>query len=204
MFKKNILATLMLLPALGMANGDLKPMLQIGYDWGGKTLATVQRPYEVDQTINAGEGLSLEGGAVAEFTPNFEMQFLVGYKYDGITEYNGEVTWDTIPFTATAMFKKNRWKFGGGVTYHVNPHLSGKFTGYDSSGNYFEDAANDRYDNALGGVIQVQYMATNNFSVGVKGTFIEYQLQGDASQKARGDSFGFNLSYAFGERSEFR
>jgi len=205
MLKKITLTTLLTLPLLLQAQSNLKPMIQVGYDWGGTTLATVQHTYEADQKIKAGNGLNLEAGAVISSPESpLELQFLIGYKFDYISDYNGDVTWDTIPFTAVAMFKEKKWKFGGGVTYHLNPEISGSFSGYDNAGTYFNDNVDDKYENALGGVVQVQYMATDNLAVGLKGTFIEYKLKNDTSVTAKGNSFGINFSYAFGARSEFR
>ena len=107
--------------------------------------------------------------------------------------------------TQSVIIRKNiRWKVGGGVTYHLNPHISGSFTGYDNRGTYFNDSVNDRYEDALGGVAQIDYIATDNFAIGIRGTYIEYKLKNDPSITANGNSIGFNLSYAFGERSEFR
>lgn len=210
MIKKISLATLLTLTSL-FATDTLKPMLQMGYDWGGTTLATVYHDgnYYYDSEINeirAGEGLSFEAGAsLGNPSSNMELQFLVGYKFDSDSASNGDVTWDVIPFTALAMFKAQRWKFGGGVTYHLNPTLSGGFSGYDNSGQYYNDTVNDEYDNAVGGVAQIQYMATNSFAIGLKGTFIEYELKNDATQIAKGNSIGILASYTFGnERSAFR
>lgn len=205
MIKKISLATLLTLSTLSAAD-TLKPMLQMGYDWGGTTLATVQHTYEGTNEIRAGQGLSFEAGAsLGNPSSNMELQFLVGYKFDSDNASNGDVTWDVIPFTALAMFKAQRWKFGGGVTYHLNPALSGGFSGYDNSGAYYNDTVNDEYDNAVGGVAQIQYMASNSFAIGLKGTFIEYELKSDPSYIAKGNSIGILLSYTFGnERSAFR
>ncbi len=205
MIKKISILTLLTLSSIH-ANQDLKPMIQMGYDFGGTTLATIERDGYYDSDINkirAGQGLSFEVGAVVD-NPNMELQFLVGYKFDQESASNGEVTWDMIPFTAVALFKSNRWKFGGGLTYHLNPELLGSFTGYDADGKYFNDKADDTYENAIGGVVQVQYMVTDNFSMGLKGTFIEYQLKEDNSITANGNAIGINFSYAFGERSRYR
>lgn len=199
MFKKISLTTLLTLSALN-ANDTLKPMLQMGYDWGGTTLATIYHTYEGTNTIRAGEGLSFEAGASMS-TPHspMELQFLVGYKFDSDSAYNGDVTWDMIPFTALAMFKADRWKFGGGATYHLNPTLTGSFSGYDN------DNVNDEYNSAFGGVVQMQYMATDAFGIGLKGTFIEYELKNDPTYKVKANSIGFVASYTFGnERYEYR
>jgi hypothetical protein len=205
MIKKISLLTLLALSYLG-ASQDLKPILQIGYDVGGTTLATVEHNDYYDSSINkirAGQGLSFEVGAVVD-APNLELQFLVGYKFDQDNASNGEVTWDVIPFTALGMVKSNRWKFGGGVTYHLNPELVGSFRGQDNNGNNFQDKVDDAYENAIGGIAQIQYMATQNFTIGLKGTFIEYKLKKDNTVTAKGNAVGLNFSYTFGERSHFR
>lgn len=211
MFKKVsfslIAATLLSHNALN-AN-DLKPMLQIGYDFGGKTLATVEEydyynGYDTSE-IRAGQGLGFEAGIAMENNQkNLELQLLIGYKFDRESTSNGSVTWDRIPLTSLAMIKKNKWKFGGGLTYHINPELSGSFTGYENDGTYFNDSVDDEYDNALGAVLQAQYMISEATSIGIKGTFIEYKLKSDSSVTASGNSVGINFSYTFGERSEFR
>ena len=206
MIKNITLASLLMLPLTAMANSStIKPMVQFGYDFGGKTLATVYSDYEGTTKIQAGEGVRIEAGAMVSSPQNpLELQFLVGYKFEGKTASNGDVTWDSTPFTALALFTNKKWKFGGGVTYHLNPHLAGSFSGYDNTGTYFNDAVNDRYDNAFGGVAQIGYKATDNFTIGIRGTYIEYKLKNDPSVIANGNSIGFNFSYAFGERSEFR
>ena len=205
MLKKISLLTFLTLASLN-ASESLMPILQMGYDFGGTTLATVERDdydYSSVNKIRAGQGLSFEMGAVVD-SPGLELQFLIGYKFDNESASNGEVTWDLIPFTALALFKSNRWKFGGGLTYHLNPALDGSFTGYDQNGDYFHDKADDEYENAVGAVAQMQYRLTRNFSMGVKGTFIEYKLKRDNSVTAQGNTVGVNFSYVFGERSRFR
>jgi hypothetical protein len=209
MLKKVSLITLLTFSALS-ASDNLKPMIQIGYDWGGTTLATVEHPatyysYSDITKIRAGAGLNLEVGAsLSNPDSHMELQFLIGYKFEHDSADNGSVTWDVIPFTALAMFKSQRWKFGGGVTYHLNPEIDGSFSGYEN-GKPFTDKIDDQYENAFGGVAQIQYMATNALAIGVKGTFIEYKLKEDPTITAKGNSIGLNFSYTFGnERSRFR
>lgn len=204
MIKQISLVTLLTFTSLS-ANDTLKPMLQMGYDFGGSTLATVQHTYEGSNNIQAGQGLSFEAGAsLGNPRSDIELQFLVGYRFDSDSASNGDVTWDVVPFTALAMFKAERWKIGGGVTYHLNPTLSGGFSGYENNV-YYNDSVNDQYENAIGAVAQIQYMATNSFGIGLKGTFIEYELKSDSTQTAKGNSIGILASYTFGnERSRFR
>ena len=203
------LMTSLMLSSTTLTASDLNPMLQFGYDFGGETLATVEKydyydGYETSK-IRAGQGLNFEvGAAISSQESPMEFQFLIGYKVDRESTSNGSVTWDRIPLTAIAMVKKNRWKFGGGLTYHLNPELSGSFTGYDNNGDYFNDSVDDEYDDALGGVVQAQFMISEAISVGVKGTFIKYKLKNNSSVTVKGNSIGINFSYTFGEYSEFR
>ncbi len=202
------LLSIMALTNSSLNASDLKPMIQLGYDFGGTTLATVEEydSYNGYQTsrIRAGEGLDLElGASISDAKSSLELQFFIGYKVDQKSTYDGSVTWDRTPFTSIAMFKKNNWKFGGGATYHVNPKLSGSFSGYDN-GVYYTDSVYDRYKNAIGGVIEIQYQVSENSAIGLKGTLIEYELESDHNVKANGNSIGLHFSYTFGERSEFR
>lgn len=136
MIKKISLATLLTLSSLS-ASDTVKPMLQMGYDWGGTTLRVVKHDTlfygrDVDK-IRAGQGLSFEAGAAI---------------------------------------------------------------------------SND--DNAIGGIAQIQYRATNAFSLGVKATFIEYDLINslpgvEEAKTVDGNSIGIVFNYTFGnERSRFR
>ena len=203
------LATTLLLSTNAINANDLKPMLQFGYDIGGETLATVETYDSYDgydtSKIRAGQGFNFEVGAsVSSEESPIEFQFLIGYKVDRESTSNGSVTWDRIPMTALTMIKNDRWKFGAGLTYHLSPELSGSFTGYDNNGDYFNDSVDDEYEDALGGVVQVQYQFNNAMALGIKGTFIEYKLKSNPSIIAKGNSVGINFSYTFGERSEFR
>ena len=208
MFKKISLITLLTLGTLS-ASDTLKPIIQMGYDFGGTKLATItHEDYNgySSYDIRAGEGLSFEAGAaLSNDNSNMELQFLIGYKFDSDSADNGDVTWDVIPFTALAMFKSNQWKFGGGVTYHLNPELDSSFPIYDKNNNFLSNGINDEYNNAFGGVVKMQYRVTPSLDIGVKGTFIEYELKNDPTITADGNSIGFVLSFTFGnERSEFR
>lgn len=188
---------------------DLHPVFQMGYDFGGKTLATVEHydyynGYELNK-IRAGQGLVFEGGAaISSPEHDLGLKLLVGYKFDRESAFNGSVTWDRVPLSAIATLHKNRWSFGGGITYHISPELSGKFTGYDNNGNYFEDRVDDVYDDSLGAILEAQYHITQSSAIGLRGTLIEYKLKENPSVVANGNSIGVHFSYTFGKESVFR
>jgi len=188
---------------------DLHPVFQMGYDFGGKTLATVEHydyytGYEINK-VRAGQGLVFEGGAsISSEASNLELKLLVGYKFDRESTSNGAVTWDRVPLSAIAMVKKHKWKLGAGLTYHINPELSGSFSGYDAQGNYFEDKVDDLYEDSVGAVIEAQYNFSESSAIGIRGTLMEYKLKEDPSVVANGNSIGLNFIYTFGKETAFR
>ncbi|HHS92684.1 MAG TPA: hypothetical protein ENK82_05010 [Campylobacterales bacterium] len=209
---KKISLSLIAIATLGSQNlsaSDLNPIFQFGYDFGGNTLAEVEHyDYYTGYVVNkirAGQGVSFEGGAsITSDSNDLELKFLVGYKFDQESSFNGSVTWEQVPLTAVAMIKKNRWKFGGGITYHITPRLSGGFSGYDQNNIYFNDSVDDSYEDTLGTVLEAQYNFTDSAAIGIKGTLIEYKLKNDPSVIANGNSVGINFTYTFGKESVYR
>jgi len=173
----------------------IKPLLQVGYNGGGDELITVEHEYSSNYTIDAGDAFFIEGGmAIENPMANFETQIFIGYKFDtdSVTG-GGDVTWDAIPITAMGLFTYDGWKFGLGLTYHIDPTLRGDFVG--------DIHIRDEFEDALGGVVQVQYEIANVFSIGLRGTFIEYELERDPTQKANGNSLGVVATVKFGGSS---
>jgi hypothetical protein len=172
----------------------IKPLLQIGFTGGGDELVTIEHEYSRNYTIDAGDSFFIEAGmAIENPVTNFETQLFVGYKFDTDTAGNGDITWDAIPITALGLFNFQGWKFGGGITYHISPELSGDFAG--------DLHIRDEFEDAIGGIIQVQYEIAKVFSIGLRGTFIEYQLKRDNNQKANGNSLGVVATIKFGGSS---
>ncbi|NOZ90316.1 MAG: hypothetical protein GXO60_03415 [Epsilonproteobacteria bacterium] len=190
---------LLILPIfLTLSFGDLiKPVIEISLESGGDELVTIDHDYDSDYTIDAGDGLNLAMGmSIDNPEKNFETQLTVGYKFDSDSASNGDITWSMIPITALGFFKIPNWKFGGGLTYHLSPELKSTFDNYRFT---------DEFNNALGAIVQIQYEPTGFFAIGLKGTFIEYELKKNTSQKANGNSLGLVLTIKFGgTRSRYR
>lgn len=189
--------TALLLGSLSLTQAaEIKPLIQLGFSSGGDELVTVEHDFSNDVTIEAGDGFTIETGMAIEVTPNFENQFLIGYRFKDDNAYNGDISWDTIPLTALGFFKVQNWKFGGGLTYHISPELDGRFD---------KDEINYQFENALGVVAQIQYEVMNAFAIGIRLTFIEYERKHDHTQTASGNSLGVVGTFKFGgERSRFR
>jgi len=170
---------------------SIRPIIQLGFTSGGDELVTIEHDYSSNYTIDAGDGINMEVGmAIDNPLNNFETQLLIGYKFDSDSADNGDITWSTIPISALAFIKTQGWKFGGGFTYHISPSLEGNF----------RDGVRirDDFDDALGAIIQIEYEPIDAFAIGVRGTFIEYQLTNQPSQKANGNSVGLVVSFKFG------
>jgi len=209
---KKILLSLITLIGINTSNlmaAQLNPIIQLGYDFGGETLAEVQHydaynGYDINK-VRAGQGVNLELGASMSNDANtLELKLLAGYKVDQKSAYNGSVRWERIPLSAVALLKNNRWKLGGGVTYHIDPRLVGNFSGIDNNNVPFNDHVDDLYENSVGAIVEVQYNITESTSIGLKGTLIEYSLKNNPSVVADGNSVGINLAYTFGKESAFR
>jgi len=190
--------TILILPLLiTLATATPRPLIQFGFESGGDELVTIDHDYEGDYTIDAGDGFRFElGMAIDDPLGVLELQFLAGYKFDSDSADNGSITWSMIPLSAIGFIKIPQWKFGVGLTYHLNPELDGNF------GN---DDIQDDFENALGGLVQIQYEPIDAFALGIRATFIDYELQSDNTQKANGNSIGFIGTFKFGgKRSRFR
>jgi len=193
---KKALLILPLLITLATATNP-RPLIQFGFESGGDELVTIDHDYKGDYTIDAGDGFRFElGMAIDDPLGMLELQLLAGYKFDSDSADNGDITWSMIPLSALGFIKIPHWKFGGGLTYHVSPELDGNF------GN--DDIQYD-FENALGGVMQIQYEPIDAFALGLRATFIEYKLKNDNTQTASGNSIGFIGTFKFGgKRSRFR
>ena len=168
----------------------IKPLVQFGYNGGGDELVTVEHEYSSNYTIDAADAYFIEGGmAIENPMANFETQLFIGYKFDTDSASNGDITWSMIPFNALGFFRVQNWKFGGGLTYHISPKLRSTFDNARFT---------DEFENALGAIVQIQYEPLNFLAIGLKGTFIEYELKDDNSKKTNGNSLGFVLTFKFG------
>jgi hypothetical protein len=189
---KKVLFILPIFISLSFADytNTIKPVIEVSFEGGGDELVTIDHDYDSDYTIDAGDGLNMAMGmAIDNPVNNFETQLTIGYKFDTDSASNGDITWSMIPFNALGFFRVQNWKFGGGLTYHISPKLRSTFDNARFT---------DEFENALGAIVQIQYEPLNFLAIGLKGTFIEYELKDDNSKKTNGNSLGFVLTFKFG------
>ena len=169
-------------------------MLKVGFDFGGDTLATVRFTDGSTQSIKGNQGYYFGAGASILLTDSkdVEVEGTVSYKEDSVTASNGEVIFSRVPIDVLAFYRfPEHFRVGGGLTYHVNP----KLTGSGVVGN-----VNIGFDNALGLVLQAEYLLppwsprTPKMSIGVRFTMLDYETNG-ATVKSNGVGATFSIAF---------
>ena len=149
---------------------DTNFAFKAGYDTGGDTLVTVVFLGGETDKIKANAGLFLGGGvSIVNDAKDVETEITLNYKVDDITAANGDVTWSRWPIDALVFYREPSVRFGGGLTYHLNPNLSG--SGVVSG-------LNVNFKDALGFVLQVDWRMTEKLNLGVRYTALDYDVEG--------------------------
>ncbi len=168
---------------------DIRPMIKAGYDFGGETLVTVVFTDGSRDSIKANEGLFFGGGAsIVNDTKDMEIELTLSYKFQTITANNGDVDWTRWPLEALVFYRLPQVRVGGGLTYHLNPKLSGSGVvgGLDV-----------KFQNALGFVLQADYRLTDRANLGVRYTSLEYTVTGGGAGAAKSNGIGITFSGSF-------
>lgn len=141
-----------------------------GYDTGGDTLVTVTFVGGDTDKIKANEGLFFGGGvSIVNDAKDVETEITLSYKIDDITASNGDVTWSRWPIDALVFYRAPSVRFGGGLTYHLNPDLSGSGV---------VGGLNVKFKDALGFILQVDWRITDKLSLGARYTALDYDVEG--------------------------
>lgn len=149
---------------------DVRPAFKAGIDVGGDTLISVPTSGSTlgdTKKVRAGDGLFLGAGAsILNDAKDVEVEVTLSYKFSGISAQNGDINWSVLPLDALVFYRMPNWRFGGGLTYHINPTLKG--TGV--AGGLDAD-----YKNALGIVLQGDYMFGEKIKLGLRYTGVKYK-----------------------------
>jgi len=160
---KNLVWGLILLSVTSIARADV--LLEAGLHFGGDELASATFTSGSTASIDAGGFISLSIGNAFDISDNLEGRITLGWKFDTIDATNGSVDWQRFPLNALLLYKHNDWRFGGGLTYHINPELT-------SSGAASEPDV--KFDDALGFMGEIDYFFSPTAYVGAQFTVIEY------------------------------
>lgn len=164
---------------------NIKGVINLGADFGGDDLVDVTFTNGDTDDIDAGGLLTLSAGVIFDSEVS-ETHVTLGYKFDTINAVNGDVDWKRFPVDVVYLHKIKKFRLGGGLTYHFSPELKG--SGVAS-------AIQADYDDALGFLIQTSYNFTDNYSLGLRYTIIEYE--GDGLLDRDGNSVGLIMGFSF-------
>lgn len=180
------------LAALGVAAlaqaADVRPFVKAGADFGGDTLVTAIFVNGDRETIKANEGVYFGGGAsFLNDAKTLEAEVSLAYKFSTVSASNGDIDWTLMPIDMLVFYRLPQWRFGGGLTYHLSPRLkgSGVVGGLDV-----------KFDDALGFVLQGDYLIRPNLAVGARYTNVKYEPKGGGTS-AKSDGIGLTFAYRF-------
>ena len=184
-----LLSLVLVFSHMGAASAsESKPMFKLGYDAGGDTMVTALFTNGSQDNIKANEGLYIGGGvSIVSDDKKLETELTLSYKFQTITASNGDVTWTRVPLEGLVFYRFPQVRVGGGLTYHLNPTLSGSglASGIDTS-----------YDDALGTVLQADWRLTERMNIGLRYTQIDYKLSNpSATVKSNGVGIVFSGSF---------
>lgn len=175
--------------AVGAQAADIRPLIKAGFDVGGDTMVTVVFTNGDTEKVRANEGFYLGGGAaILDDARNMEYHVTLAYKFALINADNGDIEWTRIPLEALAFYRFPRVRVGGGLAYHINPRVegSGVVGGLDI-----------KFKNALGAVLQADWLITKNIALGGRYTMLEYDAKGAFSGSAKSNGVGVTFSMNF-------
>ena len=148
---------------------DVRPIIKAGFDFGGDTVVSVgvTGGGSSSRSIKANDGIFVGGGAsILMDSKVLEVELSASYKFFTIHAQNGDIDWNVLPLDALVFYRLPNVRLGGGLTYHLGPTLkgSGAANGLDA-----------KYDDALGFVLQVDYVLKNRFNFGARYTNVNYK-----------------------------
>jgi hypothetical protein len=188
MLKAVLGLVLMVAAAVPVASlaADVRPVVRIGFDFGGDKLAGATFTNGSSDTIKAGELLYLGGGlSVITDSKDIEVEVTLSYKNDSINASNGKIDWTRYPLDALVFYRMTKFRVGGGLTYHIGPKLSGSGVASNVNGNF---------DDSLGFLLEGDYLVTQKVNVGLRYTNIKYKTGGASID---GSSVGITAGYRF-------
>jgi hypothetical protein len=170
--------------AFGAHAAEIRPLLVAGLDLGGDTMLAVDT-----QDIKAHDGFYVGGGLVLiDAQRRMEYQLTAAFKYGVIAAEQGDVEWTRFPLEALAFYRLPRGRLGGGLTYHLSPRIETS----GAAGN-----PDVKFKNALGAVLQADWLITDKIALGGRYTILEYEAKGESSGSAKSNGFGISFSINF-------
>jgi len=156
-------------------------IIELGVHFGGDELINEQYGNGDKDTMKAGELFSFDFGRLYQLSPSWETQLTFGIKSDAIYEQDLQVSWVRYPLNGLIFYRMIDVRVGLGASYHFSPSLKGS----GHAGNIGE-----KYADALGGLLEIDFVHSEKFLWGIRITAIEYESKKDG-HVVDGSSIGF-------------
>lgn len=160
---------------LAMAGGafaqdvQVRPLIGMGFTFGGDTIATVNYTDGDSAKVHAGGLFAFNGGLELQFTPLVSAQAMISYHVDRANASNGSVRFERTPFEVLGHFRLNDvFRLGGGARYTsgAKTRASGDATGF---------VPNEDFKPSWGTVVEGEFFATR--SLGIKLRYVSEKFK---------------------------
>lgn len=167
----------------------VRPLVGLGFTFGGDKLATADFTDGTSDTIHAGGLITVYGGVEFRATDVLAVQTTVGYHVDDTrAASNGSLRFSRYPVNLLAVFSINdKVRLGGGVEFVNSPKLVGR----GEVGNFTVE-----FKNSAGLVLEGEYLFTRNFGLKARAAAHKFKVVG-SSEEVDGNYGGLMLNYYF-------
>ncbi len=150
---------------LAMAGGafaegvQVRPLIGMGFTFGGDTIATVTYTDGETARVHAGGLIAFNGGLELQFTPLVSAQVMVSYHQDRANASNGSVRFERTPVEFLGHFRLNDvFRLGGGARYTsaAKTRASGAASGA---------IVNEDFKPTWGTVVEGEFFVSRSFGI---------------------------------------
>ena len=136
------------------------------------------------------------GASILMDSKVLEAEVSLSYKFSNLSVQNADIDWTVLPLDALVFYRLPNFRLGGGLTYHLAPTLKGRRAA---------SSLNAKYDDALGFVLQADFVLDRRFNFGVRYTSVDYRVNSQTTPSiaatppapnAKASGFGIVFSMA--------
>lgn len=184
---KNLLKIILLpLISISYQTHAAEWITEAGMHTGGSKFTNTTLSNNTFYSGRAGELMTLAIGSQIKISENSNVRVLFGWKFNSMSSMHSStdnINFSRFPIDVLYFQRLKKWNFGGGLSYHLNPKLTG-------------DGINKNYDNALGYIVEIDFRLTDFFYLGGKYTDIAYKQKSN-SITVDGNSIGIVGGFIF-------
>lgn len=161
---------------------------EAGLHFGGDTMVTVNNEDGSSDSLKAGEELSVAAGVAFQLSDSIAAVVSFGMKKEVVYPDDGAIIFTRYPLNALLLYKADKWRMGGGLTYHMNPV-------YKVDTETRQETM--EFSNASGLLLDVRYFVFEEVYIASRYTWVEYEVKNDPTgRRYDGSSIGILVGVA--------